>query len=191
MEKEKVIEKLKKLKALATRGVGGEAVNADRLFQSLCTQYHINPDDFDDEKIDRHAVKTENEEETTILSQIVWRRIGREEGVFGVLCKKLKRSDRKLLEEAFGVKDFNAVIKCTDAQFVEVMFEFEVLRQNYAERKRAFLRAFLDTNDLLLEPTEDDAKREYTDEELNLIHESARYSAFMDKAKVRKSISNQ
>ena len=38
------LSRLKRLKALADRGIGGEKENAGVLFKKLCDKYHISPD---------------------------------------------------------------------------------------------------------------------------------------------------
>lgn len=48
-EFESLKAKLKKLKALAEKGVGGEAINAQRLLERLCAENDISLDDLDDE----------------------------------------------------------------------------------------------------------------------------------------------
>ena len=46
---ESIKEKLKKLLALAERGVQGEAVNARRLFEKLCKKYGVSIEELLDE----------------------------------------------------------------------------------------------------------------------------------------------
>jgi len=41
------MERLKKLKALAERGIGGEKENAGQLLEKLCIKYGISQDDID------------------------------------------------------------------------------------------------------------------------------------------------
>ena len=45
MQREKVLEKLGKIKALAERGVGGEKETALRMYEDLCRKYDISEDE--------------------------------------------------------------------------------------------------------------------------------------------------
>ena len=194
MEKQQIIERLKKLKALKDRGEGGEAVNAERMFADLCKKYNISPDIFDEEdEPSDHAVVGGNKEYIEILCQIVWKRVGREDNRVRVLsqekCKHIKKAELKMLEDLYGVKGWDVLINCTSAEFVQVMFEWEILKSNYDERKKAFMYAFLDRNDLLLEATdENERQRVGSEEHKKIAMEAVRYSAFMEKANVYKAI---
>lgn len=194
MEKQQIIERLKKLKALKDRGEGGEAVNAERMFADLCKKYNISPDIFDEEdEPSDHAVVGGNKEYIEILSQIVWKRVGREDNRVRVLSqeklKHIKKAELKMLDDLYGVKGWDVLINCTSAEFVQVMFEWEILKSNYDERKKAFMYAFLDRNDLLLEATdENERQRVGSEEHKKIAMEAVRYSAFMEKANVHKAI---
>ena len=191
MNKQQIIEKLKKLAALKERGMGGEAVNAERLFAELCSKYGIDPEQFGEEKDMEHAVVCVDQEHSKILSQIVWKRVGREGGRFRCIDPKIKIkvSERKILDEAYGVKGWNVLIKCTESQFVQVMFEWDILKQNYDKRKEAFMYAFLDTNGLILQAEgNEEIDRVRSEEHKKLAMEAARYSAFMEKAEVNKAL---
>ena len=45
IQREKVLEKLGKIKALAERGVGGEKETALRMYEDLCRKYDISEDE--------------------------------------------------------------------------------------------------------------------------------------------------
>lgn len=45
IQREKVLEKLGKIKALAERGVGGEKETAMRMYEELCRKYNISDDE--------------------------------------------------------------------------------------------------------------------------------------------------
>ena len=45
IKREKVLEKLGKIKALAERGVGGEKETALRMYEELCRKYDISEDE--------------------------------------------------------------------------------------------------------------------------------------------------
>lgn len=190
MNKTEIIDKLKKLKALKERGVGGEAGNAERILHRLCEQYGIDIDNLDDEKRVEHAVVSGCLEYQVILSQIVWTKVDRNPKTVRCLKDAISKKDRKILDEAYNVKGWGVLITCTDSQFTEVMFEWEILKDNYEKRKQAFLRAFLECNDLLLTPTAEDLERQKnsSNEDEQIIREAARYSAFMDKAEIHKAI---
>ena len=52
MTREEILDRLRKMKQLADRGVGGERENAERLLAEIAAQYGINLADLEEEKLE-------------------------------------------------------------------------------------------------------------------------------------------
>lgn len=189
MNKVDVIEKLKKLRLLIDQGVGGEKINAQNLFDQLCKKYNISNEDIFAENIKEHVAKVEGDYGLRLINQIFCARYKKDGYIFRYLdpTKKMLKKDRKILDEAYGMKDWNVLISCTDSDFIQIMFEFDVYSRSMKKSMDAFFYAFLDKNKLLVAYDENNTQ-ETTDEEREMYKESLFYSAFMSKTQIQKQI---
>lgn len=189
MDKQTAISKLKKLRALIDEGEGGEKLNAQKLFDQLCHKYGISSDELDEQVIKDHAIIVSNDGfDQHLLIQIFNRRYRQEGYSIHTLVKKIPARDRRLLNEVYGVKNFNVLVKCPDATFVQLMFEFDVYLRSFNKSLKAFFYAFLDTNGLLLDA--DPNAPATSQEELERLREALRYSTFMEKTSIHKQLTN-
>lgn len=189
MNKVDVIEKLRKLRLLIDQGVGGEKINAQNLFDQLCKKYNISDEDIFAENIKPHVTKVEGDYGIRLINQIFSARFNKDGYNFRYLDpnKKILKRDRKILDEAYGMKDWNVLIDSTDADFIQIMFEFNVYSKSMKKSMDAFYYAFLDKNKLLVTADENNT-HEPTDEEREMYKESVFYSAFMSKTQIQKQI---
>lgn len=70
MTKEQAADKLKKLKALAERGVGGERESALKLYHKLLEKYQIDEGEILEERVTLHWFGYKTELEEDLLKQI-------------------------------------------------------------------------------------------------------------------------
>lgn len=56
-ERDRLLEKLEKVKALADRGVGGEKESAERTLSALMARYNITEADLEDSKTTTHWIR--------------------------------------------------------------------------------------------------------------------------------------
>lgn len=115
---------LKKVRALAEHGVGGEAENAEKLLARMMKKYGISEEELDEETRVRHDFTYHGGEEKKILRQVVYKVTGgyayelvytasgrkvrtqlgadctpAEEDAFAALSQEFERSSRILAEE--------------------------------------------------------------------------------------------
>ena len=114
---------LKKVRALAEHGVGGEAENAEKLLARMMKKYGISEEELDEETRVRHDFTYHGGEEKKILRQVVYKVTGgyayelvytasgrkvrtqlgavkdRNEDAFAALSQEFERSSRILAEE--------------------------------------------------------------------------------------------
>ena len=153
---EKHIELLKKLKAHADRGEGGEKLNAQKLFDTLLQKYGLTIEDIEGEKVEYYYFKAHGIY-ATLLHQIM-KRVNYDLKVGKLSAKRVK---------ALGVPG-GQVVKCTVAEYIEIEQMFEVYKKLYKKENDVFYLAFLTANDLLIKPPKSEAKttKDLTPEEL-------------------------
>lgn len=128
-----ILLKIKKLKALAERGIGGEAVNAQTLLSSLCEKYGIKEEELDKEEEFWYDFEMRESVKGLFLQVYV--------SIYGTTEKYLKGIQ-------FWKRGSKKIIRCklTPSEFIELSQLWEWHRKNYlAERKRMrelFKRAY-------------------------------------------------
>lgn len=76
MDKEQAAEKLKKIKALAERGVGGEKETAMRMYRELMEKYQIEEAEVLEDYVSLHWFGYKTELEEDLLTQIFYKVTG-------------------------------------------------------------------------------------------------------------------
>jgi len=136
---EKQIQILKKIKALADKGIGGEAVNAQKLFDKLLKKHGLSKSDIESEETKDYFFKVKSWDER-LLSQIA----------------KCVNCDIKVYDVTFEVKKHrlagNILITCTAAEYIEIDQMFDVYSKLLKSEMELFYKAFLKANNLLVTP---------------------------------------
>jgi hypothetical protein len=140
---EKQLELLKKLKALADRGVAGEAKNAQVMLDKLMQKHGISLSELEDEQVKLFYWNADGIDREILLQ-----------------CKAMVSRDRS----AYGfpeekIKEFslggNVAIDCTISEFLEIDQMFAVYSRLYKSESRVFFMAFLKANNLLPPPRDE------------------------------------
>lgn len=78
IQREKVLEKLGKIKALAERGVGGEKETAIRMYEEMCRKYNISDDEAEAAlmKLEKRWFSYSTQLEKELLTQIFYKVTG-------------------------------------------------------------------------------------------------------------------
>ncbi len=126
---EKKKELLKKLKALAERGVGGEREGAERKLRQLMKKYGVEQMEIDEEQENRYEIKYSGRYEERLLSQIVFRVRNDTEGQYRRMEGKGSRSV--------------LIVKCTEAQKIQICIEFDFYRELLKEEQELLFQAFI------------------------------------------------
>lgn len=138
-EREKLLEKLEKIKALADRGERGEKETAERLLARLMKQYGISVEELEDAKISTHWIRYKTEWESKLISQLAYMRLGHGH-TFGCVGAYTERPRKKV------------GIDCTPAQYIEIEADFTFYSAALEEEMKLFYRAFLNKNNLFPPP---------------------------------------
>lgn len=178
--RDRILTRLRKLKALADNGAAGERDSAAALLQAVAAEHGIDLDDIADDEAER---------EWQLPFKTGWRldlfcqlaalmRLD----IYGTLdVEKIQvrvtRQRRRIVR---------AYVRCTRAQWLELDAKRSVLEADYERHLKAFYRAFLERNDLLT-PYNPDGP-EPTEEELENARLAQTMSFGMERSALRKQI---
>lgn len=123
-------ELMRKVKALAEQGFGGEQENAKKLLKKLIAQY--GPIETDEEERTRHDFRYHDELERRLLNQVIYAVTGNQE--IYTLAKK-----RKL--KMLGVY-------CTKREAIDIETQFVFYSAHMKKELEIFIHAFVQTNDI-------------------------------------------
>lgn len=186
MSKDKIIDRIMKVKALVDRGIDGERAAAEKLLKELMDKYGITEADIDSEKVDYHLLKTGSEQMfIQLFSQIFHLRFGKHEHFADI--RKMPKKDKRILSEAgLGDKDADVAFQCTYAEFIETKTVFDLYKADFLKQFEVFQYAYFDKNDLLI--PRDDEMPAITDEEIKKTLQAARMSIGIEKKEIHKMI---
>lgn len=188
-ERESIIERLLKIKALAEQGEGGERSAAERLLNSLMKQYNISPEDLDSDVVGFHLAYIGDQRfDWKLFSQIAHKlHKGRPGEVKFADIRKAPKAHKKAWARAgLGPGNSNIGLHCTRAEFVEVMSTFEIYREDMHRQEETFFYAYLDKNNLLIEPSGD--QPELTKEEIKKLKAAALMAEGIERKDIYKQI---
>ena len=121
---------LKKIRALAERGVGGEADNAEEILRRLMEKYGVSEDELDEEERRRHDLEYHGKEQEKLLRQVVFKVTG------GYAYNLVYNATGRKVKTKLGAD-------CTAAEKVEIEFLFDFYTRLWARERAAFLSAFI------------------------------------------------
>lgn len=121
---------LKKIRALAERGVGGEADNAEEILRRLMEKYGVSEDELDEEERRRHDFEYHGKEQEKLLRQVVFKVTG------GYAYNLVYNATGRKVKTKLGAD-------CTAAEKVEIEFLFDFYSRLWERERKAFLEAFI------------------------------------------------
>lgn len=126
-------ELVKKIKALADSGVGGEKKNAQKLLQELMTKYNISEESLNEEIINEFELKIPKFFNSQALaSQVYYSIVGSE--IEGNKPMFSYRGSKK------------TYVKCTTAEFLELKAKLNFYFYYFKKEAEMFYEAFLQAN---------------------------------------------
>lgn len=122
-------ELLRKLKALADRGVDGEQEQARRILNRLLKKYGVAETDLLDEAQREHTFKYFGPRERSLLVQV---------------CYKITNGDRGIYAYRHGKGSKTELCcHCTKAEAIQIGVEFDFYKELWKEEEALFFRAFV------------------------------------------------
>lgn len=131
------LDLLQRVKALAERGVGGEAENAAEILEKLMKKYGISEEQLDEEHRSRHDFTFHGKEEKKLLMQIVYKVTGEMGRTYGLRYTVSGRPCRTTIGA-----------DCTSAEKVEIEYLFDFYKRLWEREREAFLAAFIQKHKL-------------------------------------------
>ena len=174
IQREKIAEKLKKIKALAERGVGGEKETAMRMYEDLKARYEIEDEEIMLDAVTLHWFSYADSLEEDLLTQIFYKVTG--SASYHRYTGKYSRRKKRGCD-------------CTEIEAAEITLLFNFYKEELKRELKAFMIAFKNGNDLFPDKTArcykeyDGPDRERTDEEKRMMKKAAWYSEMLDKRK--------
>ncbi len=152
-------DRLKKLYALALRGVGGEKAQAQAILEKLLKKYAMTLDDLDDEAIQEFDLEYHGKEQDRILMQTVYRVTDSKDTFNHLQYTYSGRACRTRLR-----------VRCTAAQKSEIEFLFDFYKRVWEKEKEALLQAFFQKHQIFGNLKEGESGKELTPEELEKLN---------------------
>lgn len=167
-------ELLRKLKALAERGEGGEATTAAAMLAKLMKKYGVSERDLDEQKINQYEFRWSKPFEDLLLGQIIYMVMG------DVPTYRYAGSRRKV-----------KLVDCTAVEKIEIEAAFEFYRHHLAKGLKTYYHAFVQREELFPNETkkpDETPKRKVTEEEMILagaLEKHTRHVAITDGSEKR------
>lgn len=134
---EMIKNRLRKLRELALRGVGGERENAEQLLDQLIKKYGVSLADLDESNVKRFELEYHGDEDEKLLLQIIYMVLNDVDCVYGMIYEGSGRKCRT-----------RKSVHCTEAQKLEIEFLHEFYQRLWAKEKAYFLEAFIQKHSL-------------------------------------------
>lgn len=172
MTREQAAEKLKKIKALAEQGEGGEKTGAMKLYRELMEKYKIEEAEVLEDRVTLHWFSYSDKLEEDLLTQIFYKVTGSPS--YHQYTGKYSR--RK-------IRGCNS----TELEAIEIKLLFNFYKEELKRELEAFLIAFRCGNNLFPDRTArcyqeyDGPEREWTEEEKRMLKKAGEYSMFLDR----------
>lgn len=134
MVSEKIKDRIKKLQALAERGVGGEQETAKKKLEKLLADSGIHSlEELEEDKVEYFLFSYKGKHEIKLLKQCVYKVLG-------------AKADRT----AYRSRGYRQKIGyyCTRAQKIEIELEFEFYRNVFYEELDTFMNAFIQVQNI-------------------------------------------
>lgn len=171
--REKIVDKLVKIRRLAEMGIGGEKETAMKLYEDLKEKYSISDDETIEETLEKRWFGYSKDLEKDLLTQIFYKVTG--DTVFYVYSGQHKRR-----------KKVGCI--CTELEAAEITFLFEFYKRQLEEELSVFMIAFKQKNDLFpskdarcYKEPEPDREKELSADEIRKYKKAASMRAGIDK----------
>lgn len=175
---ENVLELLKKLKALAEKGVGGEKENAADKLQKLMDKHNITWDMLNDDVKKRKEFKIHKDDETFFF-QVV-------SSVVGNTKYQSYRGEERKAKRRY-------IFDLTDVEFIEISTKFEFYLKKYKEDLKIFYSAFIQKNELYRKQTDEEKeeRKPLTPEEKEELWRMMQMMSGMKRHQLQKQLENK
>ena len=189
MNRQEILDKIMKVKALADRGSEGEQANAEKMLSLLMKKYGITDADIVSDKIETYIIDTENQLFIQLLVQIANSVVGHDLKIYDIKNSPNK-AKQELAKMGYGDATANVAIECTKAQFVEIKMKFDIYKEDIKKQIDIFMYAYFSKNGLLAKPIDksSDEYKEPSQEDINRAIKASIMESGIDKKEIYKMI---
>ena len=159
-------ELLKKIKALADRGVDGERENAQAILYRLMEQYGISEAEIEEDRRETAWFSYSQETEHRLLNQIIYMVTGK--SAFGCVGKYTNRKRKKMGAD------------CTAAERMEIEANYEFFKEAMEKELEIFYAAFANKNRLFPSPDKLEDAEDSEEETPEKLARAIKIGAMMD-----------
>lgn len=153
---EKTVERIKKLQALAERGVGGEKVTAEKMLQKMLEKNGIRSlDELQSEECEYTLFPYKGKYEEKLLRQCIY--------------KVLTAAGDRAYYRTKGKRQ-KLGIYCTRAQKIEIQMEFEFYRNAFYEELDIFIVAFINAQKIFPPDAPKDCSGNISERDMKILH---------------------
>ena len=147
-------ELLRKLRAVAERGVGGERINAERKMKELMEKYGLSEEDFEQETLIDCEFTFHSTREKKLLIQVIY--------------KVLNSEKIYTFVNSMTGRKYKTLIGCeaTASQKIEIEFLFDFYKRLYKQEEEFFFVTFIQKHKIFGDPTDDIKDTELSDYDL-------------------------
>lgn len=148
------IDRLKKLRALALRGVGGEKEQAQAILDKLMKKYDISFDELDEDAVNDYIFEYHGKEQERLLTQTFFKVTNGEHSIYNLTYTYSGRACKTKLRG-----------ECTAAQKIEIDFLFDFYKRLWEKEREALLYAFIQKHEIFRELRDGEQGSELSPEE--------------------------
>lgn len=185
MTRNELIEKLKKIRALAKDGVAGEMSNASKKLNALMKKFGITDQDLaEDETTDFFMIDAR--EQAQLAVQVIHTFLSPKIAIRDIT--KMKNGDRKFLaDHGHGDRNANIAIDCTRGEYLQILFLYSTYLEDYKKQLAAFEYAYYAANKLLPKASDCQEGKHVDDE---VVEQAAQMQLTIRKKELHKAIEN-
>ena len=182
MDREEILNKIRKVQALAEQGVDGEKESAEKRLAEMMEKYDITWEDLGKEEEIIFWYTAKGKDWKMLINQIL--------GINGIRHAFVEpngqdKNTKFLRSCADRPRGANVVMICSRVKFIELTTAYEIYQRSFDEHYESFIYAFLFRNNLLGTGGGD---HQTTPEEQRMLERSTMMLSGIEKAQIHKQI---
>jgi hypothetical protein len=185
MVKDEILNKLRKIKALAEGGDIGEKSAAEEMLRKLMVKYGVSEEDLNSEKESVHYFCIHGCKCKELFRQvaIIYCGVDRMHYFGNDAQDKAAKVIRRMAKDR--PKGSNMGVICTSAKFLELQYAYDIFQKSFDQHVEGLFYGFLDTNNLLAPYNPDNPKSDMDDETIDI---ASRMGLAVKRTKINKAL---
>lgn len=187
MTRDEILDKIRKVQALALKSTGGEQESAEVRLKEMMEKYGITLEELGgEEKETAHFYQYHGHRGRELFAQVAATR-GCTRFVFmGNEDHSAKAKYVRSMTGGIRPRGTNVALVCTPILFIEITTAYEIYQRSFDEHMESLFYAFLNANDLFYGKA--DPNKKLTDEELKMLNRASLMSLGVERAEIHKQL---